>query len=96
MRTVKGMRFTMKITIDKAGRVVIPKPFRDRHRLVPGTEVDVIDSGDRLEFILPDDRDDAVLVEKGGRLIVSAATGKSTTSAEILTVRDSLRESRFP
>jgi hypothetical protein len=63
---------------------------------VAGTEVDVVDSGDRLEFILPDDRDDAVLVEKGGRLIISAATGKPTTLEEVLTVRDRLRESRFP
>ncbi|WP_343599477.1 AbrB/MazE/SpoVT family DNA-binding domain-containing protein [Mycobacterium sp.] len=86
----------MKTTIDKAGRVVIPKPIRDRHRLVPGTEVDVIDSGDRLEFLLPDDRDDAVLVEKGGRLVISAATGKPTTLEDMLSVRDRLRESRFP
>ncbi|ORV14010.1 AbrB/MazE/SpoVT family DNA-binding domain-containing protein [Mycobacterium celatum] len=86
----------MKTTIDKAGRVVIPKSIRDRHRLAPGTEVDVIDSGDRLEFILPDDRDDAVLAEKGGRLVISAAAGKPTTLEEMLTVRDRLRESRFP
>jgi AbrB family looped-hinge helix DNA binding protein len=86
----------MKTTIDKAGRVVIAKPIRDRRRLMPGTEVDVIDSGDRLEFILPDDRDDAVLVEKGGRLIISAATGKPNTLAEMLAVRDRLRDSRFP
>jgi AbrB family looped-hinge helix DNA binding protein len=86
----------MKTTIDKAGRVVIPKPLRDRYRLVPGTEVDVIDSGDRLEFVLPDDRDDAVLAEKDGRLIISAATGKPTTLEEVLTVRDGLREGRFP
>jgi AbrB family looped-hinge helix DNA binding protein len=86
----------MKTTIDKAGRVVIPKSIRDRHRLVPGTEVDVVDSGDRLEFLLPDDRDDAVLAEKDGRLIIAAATGKPTTLAEMLTVRDGLRDSRFP
>jgi AbrB family looped-hinge helix DNA binding protein len=86
----------MKTTIDKAGRVVIPKPIRDQHRLVPGVEVDVIDSGDRLELILPDDREDAVLAEKGGRLIISAATGKPTTLEEVLTVRDRLRESRLP
>lgn len=85
----------MKTTIDKAGRVVIPKPIRDRHRLVPGTEVDIVDSGDRLEFILPDDREDAVLVEKDGRLIISATTGKQTTLEEMLAVRDALRDSRF-
>lgn len=31
----------MKITIDRAGRVVLPKALRDRFHLVPGTELDV-------------------------------------------------------
>lgn len=86
----------MKTTIDQAGRVVIPKSMRDRHHLVAGTEVEVIDSGERLELLLPDDRDDARLVEKDGRLIISAATGKPTTLQETLVVRDSLRDNRFP
>lgn len=86
----------MKTIIDKAGRVVIPKPMRDRHHLVAGTEVEVIDGGDRLEFLLPDDRADALLVEKDGRLIISADTGKPATLAELFTVRDGLRDGRFP
>jgi AbrB family looped-hinge helix DNA binding protein len=90
-----GQDSIVKTTIDKAGRVVIPKQLRDRHRLAPGTEVDIVDSGDRLEFLLPDDREDAVLVEKNGRLIISAATGKHTTLEEMLSVRDTLRDSRF-
>lgn len=31
----------MSITIDKAGRVVLPKPVRDRFNLVSGTELEV-------------------------------------------------------
>ncbi|OHU94748.1 AbrB/MazE/SpoVT family DNA-binding domain-containing protein [Mycobacterium talmoniae] len=85
----------MKTTIDKAGRVVIPKSMRDRHGLAPGTELEVVDSGDRLEFLLPDERDNALLVEKDGRLIISAASGKPTTLDDMLSVRDSLRDSRF-
>ena len=32
----------MKTTIDKAGRVVIPAPLRERLGLRPGTELDVV------------------------------------------------------
>lgn len=84
-----------KTTIDKAGRVVIPKPIRDRRRLAPGTEVEVVESGDRIELLLPDDREEAVLVEKDGRLVISATTGQPTTLEETLALRDALRERRL-
>ncbi len=85
----------MKTTIDKAGRVVIPKAIRERQRLVPGTEIEVIETGDGLELVLPDDREEAVLVEKDGRLVISASTGTPTTVDETLAVRDELRDSRL-
>jgi AbrB family looped-hinge helix DNA binding protein len=84
----------MKTTIDKAGRLVIPKAIRDRQRLVPGTEVEVVESGDRIELILPDDRDEAILVEKDGRLVISADAGQTVTLDETLAVRDALRAGR--
>ena len=31
----------MRITIDRAGRVVVPKQFRDRFNLVAGTELEI-------------------------------------------------------
>jgi AbrB family looped-hinge helix DNA binding protein len=57
----------MKATIDKAGRVVIPAPLRDRAGLAPGTEVEVTldDSGLRLERTAPPPR----LVKVGRRLV---------------------------
>jgi AbrB family looped-hinge helix DNA binding protein len=57
----------MKATIDKAGRVVIPAPLRERAGLVPGTEVEVTldDSGLRLERTAPPPR----LVKIGRRLV---------------------------
>ncbi len=33
----------MELRIDKAGRVVLPKPLRDRLRLRPGTELQAIE-----------------------------------------------------
>jgi AbrB family looped-hinge helix DNA binding protein len=57
----------MKATIDKAGRVVIPAPLRERAGLAPGTEVEVTleDSGLRLERTAPPPR----LVRVGRRLV---------------------------
>jgi len=37
----------MKITIDKAGRIVVPKPLRDRLGMTPGTELVVEADGER-------------------------------------------------
>ncbi len=36
----------MTVTIDRAGRIVVPKQFRDRFNLVPGTELEIEASGD--------------------------------------------------
>ena len=36
----------MIVTIDRAGRIVVPKPFRDRFNLVPGTELAIEAAGD--------------------------------------------------
>ena len=57
----------MKATIDKAGRVVIPAPLRERAGLAPGTEVEVTleDSGLRLERTAPPPR----LIRVGRRLV---------------------------
>ncbi|MGQ0736632.1 MAG: AbrB/MazE/SpoVT family DNA-binding domain-containing protein [Acidobacteriota bacterium] len=57
----------MQATIDKAGRLVIPAPLRERAGLVPGTilEVSVDEFGIRLERIAPGPQ----LVRVGKRLV---------------------------
>ena len=57
----------MKATIDKAGRVVIPAPLRERAGFAPGTELEVTldDSGLRLERTAPPPR----LMKVGRRLV---------------------------
>ena len=58
----------MRATIDKAGRLVIPKPLRDQLGLGPGdVEVTPDGSGLRVEAIAG-----AGLVEEGGRLVIPA------------------------
>jgi AbrB family looped-hinge helix DNA binding protein len=36
----------MSVTIDKLGRIVVPKPLRDRLGLVPGSELEVVERPD--------------------------------------------------
>jgi AbrB family looped-hinge helix DNA binding protein len=73
----------MRATIDKAGRLVIPKPIRDRLGLRPG-EVEVIADGAglRVELLAEDD-----VGEQSGRLIVPA-TGTPFDDDEVRALRD--------
>jgi AbrB family looped-hinge helix DNA binding protein len=57
----------MKISIDRAGRVVIPASVRERAGFVAGAEIEVTvdDTGVRLERVAPGPR----LVKVGRRLV---------------------------
>ncbi len=73
----------MRTTIDRAGRLVLPKELRDRVGLRPG-EVDVsVDSaGLRLQPVAGER-----LVEECGRLVVPA-TGMPLTEDQVRALRD--------
>ena len=59
----------MRTTIDKAGRVVIPKPLHDQVGLGPGAVEIVADgTGLRVEAIAGSE-----LVERDGRLVIPGA-----------------------
>lgn len=40
----------MSITIDRAGRLVIPKSIRDEMNLVPGSELEIDTNGDEIRL----------------------------------------------
>jgi AbrB family looped-hinge helix DNA binding protein len=67
-----GMILPMEATVDHVGRIVLPKPLRDRLRLRPGTKVDVSEYGNGLH-IAPMGRT-AQLEERDGRLVAVAKT----------------------
>jgi AbrB family looped-hinge helix DNA binding protein len=59
----------MRATIDKAGRLVIPKQLRDRLGLSPGVVEVVADgAGLRVEPLAGD-----ALEERGGRVVIPAS-----------------------
>jgi AbrB family looped-hinge helix DNA binding protein len=73
----------MRATIDKAGRLVIPKPLRDRVGLRPGpVEVAVEGTGLRVEPIAGDE-----VEERGGRLVIPES-GLVIGDDDVRTLRD--------
>lgn len=67
-----GSVIPMEATVDDVGRIVVPKPLRDRLRLTPGTKVDVSEYGDGLH-IAPVGRT-ARIEERDGNLVAVADT----------------------
>jgi AbrB family looped-hinge helix DNA binding protein len=69
----------MRATIDKAGRLVIPAPIRQRAGLTAGSEVELTedDLGIRLTRVAPGPR----LVKIAGRLVARPTAAAATRPA---------------
>ena len=39
---------SIKVSLDRAGRVVLPKPLRDKMRLEPGDQLSIESAGERI------------------------------------------------
>lgn len=77
------------VTIDKAGRIVIPKAVRDRLRLDPGDSLALESSGDSIT--LSPVQEEAVLVKEQGIWVYA---GKGFRNDSIPDLIDKLREER--
>ena len=56
--------FGMKTTIDSAGRLVVPKPLRERFHLAPGSELEIEPTSDGI-IIRQADRGQALVHREG-------------------------------
>jgi AbrB family looped-hinge helix DNA binding protein len=73
----------MRVTIDKAGRLVIPKPLRDRLGIRPGeVELTIDGSAIRIEPISP-----VAVEDRRGRLVIPSS-GEPLTAADVQALRD--------
>ncbi len=83
----------MRITIDSAGRVVIPKALRDAAAITPATPLEVRFRDGRLE-IEPAPLDVEISAKRGVAVATTAENVPVLTADAVATVRDRLRDER--
>jgi AbrB family looped-hinge helix DNA binding protein len=79
------------VEIDRAGRIVVPKKFRDALRLAPGTRLKVECTGDRI--VLEQDLPEPRLEMRDGLLVM--VSGTPITVEDVNKVIDEQRERRM-
>lgn len=79
----------MTLTIDGAGRVVLPKPIRDRLGLRAGSTLEMVETPEGVT-LKPADRE-SCLVRKGGFLVY---TGEVPAGFDVVKAIEEERESR--
>jgi AbrB family looped-hinge helix DNA binding protein len=78
----------MKVSIDRAGRVVVPKPLRDQLGFAPGSTLDAEAVDGRLELSLPDA---SATVVEGRHGPVLAPTGTPLSDDEVRRTLEAVR-----
>lgn len=83
------MKNTIELKIDRAGRLVIPKPIRDRLGLKPGARLEAREHDNQL--ILKSVSDQPALVREKGLWVHQ---GEPTGSLDLRRAIDEVREER--
>lgn len=78
------------LTVDKAGRVVLPKPLRDKLQLSAGDALDLESTGDQI--VLRPARRTAAMHQKDGIWVFR--TGQPISAASVSETIQQLREER--
>ena len=77
----------MMVSIDRAGRIVIPKEIRDRLSLVADTELELDVEGDQLR-LMPVRRRSRIVVEIDGWPAIERIDGFTISDADVQRWRD--------
>lgn len=77
----------MMVSIDRAGRVVIPKDVRERLDMAPGTELELEVRGDAIQLARPRQAT-RELTWVDGRPVFPAVPGHVVTDADVQDLRD--------
>ncbi len=81
----------MRTTIDKAGRIVVPKSLRDALNMNPGTELEIVAVDNRLEIEVP--RPQATLVDgPDGLPLVDAPDARGVSTQAVRSSRLRLQD----
>ncbi|HWZ32057.1 MAG TPA: AbrB/MazE/SpoVT family DNA-binding domain-containing protein [Bryobacteraceae bacterium] len=84
----------MRTTIDRAGRVVIPKALRERAGIAPGTQVELREIDGVIQLIAP--RPQGRIVNEDGVWVWESAPGTPPiTQEQIDEAIEELREGRL-
>jgi AbrB family looped-hinge helix DNA binding protein len=78
---------TMLVSIDRAGRVVIPKEFRDRLSLEPDAALEVTVAGNELR-LTPVRQPGRVVIDHDGWPVIERANNSVITDADVQAWRD--------
>jgi len=81
---------TAKLTLDKAGRVVIPKKVRDKLRMAAGDSFELESRDEKI--VLKPVREKSTMFKKDGMWVIK--TGKPLTIEDVNAVIESGREER--
>ena len=83
-------RHAMRVTVDRAGRIVVPKALRERLGLAPGSALEATVAGGHL--IATPVGPEVILMEDNGRLVATTTTPVPTmTQEELLRLIDEER-----
>jgi len=78
----------MMVTIDRAGRIVIPKEVRDRLQLVPDLELELEVHGNTIQIERPRVAARRLMWSEHGRPYFPAADGQQLTDLDVQQLRD--------